>query len=75
MIKTTVSVKRHIAKTISYRLLGTLTTVIVAYSFGADLKLASLMGFGELIFKPIIYFIHERLWYRSKYGLKQIETD
>jgi uncharacterized membrane protein len=65
-----VNVKRHIGKTISYRLIGTLTTVLVAYSFGADIKLASLMGVGELLFKPVIYFLHERVWYKYiKFGL------
>ncbi len=66
---------RHILKTISYRILGTLTTVIVAYSLGASLELSSLLGVGELILKPIIYFLHERMWYRyirvkvkDKYG-------
>ena len=66
---------RHILKTISYRILGTLITVIVAYSLGASLELSSLLGVGELILKPIIYFLHERLWYRhirvkvrGKYG-------
>jgi uncharacterized membrane protein len=55
---------RHILKTLSYRILGTLTTVIVAYSLGASPTLASLLGVGELFFKPIIYFLHERLWYK-----------
>lgn len=66
---------RHILKTISYRILGTLTTVIVAYSLGASIQLSSLLGIGELLLKPVIYFIHERLWYRyirvkvrDKYG-------
>jgi uncharacterized membrane protein len=55
---------RHILKTISYRFLGTLTTVIVAYSLGASLHVSSLLGVGELIIKPIIYFFHERVWYK-----------
>lgn len=66
---------RHILKTISYRILGTITTVAVAYSLGASIQLSSLLGIGELILKPIIYFLHERLWYRhirvrvrDKYG-------
>ena len=66
---------RHILKTISYRILGTITTVAVAYSLGASIELSSLLGIGELLLKPIIYFIHERLWYRhirvrvrDKYG-------
>lgn len=55
---------RHILKTVSYRILGTLTTVTVAYSLGASLSLASLLGLGELVIKPVIYFFHERLWYK-----------
>ena len=58
------SLKRHILKTISYRILGTLTTVIIAYSLGASLKVSSMLGIGELVLKPIIYFLHERLWYK-----------
>jgi uncharacterized membrane protein len=66
---------RHILKTISYRILGTITTVAVAYSLGASIELSSLLGVSELVLKPIIYFLHERLWYRhirirvrDKYG-------
>jgi uncharacterized membrane protein len=55
---------RHILKTISYRLLGTLTTVIVAYFVSSSLTVASLLGFGELLLKPVIYFLHERIWYK-----------
>ena len=55
---------RHILKTLSYRILGTLTTVFVAYSLGASLELSSLLGVGELIIKPVLYFLHERIWYK-----------
>ena len=55
---------RHFLKTISYRFLGTLTTVITAYCLGVTLELASLLGIGELLIKPIIYFFHERMWYK-----------
>jgi uncharacterized membrane protein len=58
------SLKRHILKTISYRILGTLITVIIAYSLGASLKVSSMLGVGELVLKPVIYFLHERLWYK-----------
>jgi uncharacterized membrane protein len=56
---------RHILKTISYRILGTLITVITAYSLGASLELSSFLGIGELLLKPIVYFLHERLWYKQ----------
>ena len=55
---------RHILKTVSYRLLGTLTTVLVALSCGVSLEMSSLLGIGELTLKPIIYFLHERMWYK-----------
>lgn len=58
------SLIRHILKTVSYRILGTITTVVVAYSLGASMQLSSLLGVGELFLKPIIYFLHERLWYK-----------
>ena len=65
-------VKRHIAKSISYRFVGTLTTIILTLSAGLPLKWAGMVGMGELLFKPIIYFLHERCWYEYiKYGLKK----
>lgn len=67
-----VSYKRHLVKTVTYRILGTLTTIIAAYFIGGSLKVASLLGLGELLLKPVIYFLHERVWYRYiKFGLKQ----
>jgi uncharacterized membrane protein len=56
--------KRHILKTITYRILGTLTTVVTAHLLGASIQVSSLLGLGELLLKPIIYFIHERIWYK-----------
>jgi len=65
-------VKRHIAKSISYRFVGTLTTIILTVSAGLPLKWAGMVGLGELILKPVIYFLHERVWYRwIKFGLKK----
>ena len=55
---------RHILKTISYRILGTLITVGGAYSLGVSIELSSLLGIGELLLKPIVYFLHERIWYK-----------
>ena len=65
---------RHILKTLSYRILGTLTTVIVAYSLGASIEMSSLLGVGELLIKPIIYFLHERLWYKFIRVKKSLDT-
>ena len=65
-----VSYKRHLVKTVTYRILGTLITVMAAYLIGGSFKVASLLGLGELVLKPVIYFLHERVWYKYiKFGL------
>lgn len=64
--------KRHIAKSVTYRIVGTLTTIVLTISAGLPIKFAGMVGAAELLFKPIIYFLHERVWYEFvKYGLKK----
>lgn len=64
-------VKRHIAKTISYRIISTLVGFIVMWWVSGSLKVGAVFGVAELIYKPVQYFIHERIWYKwIKYGLK-----
>lgn len=68
----TVTVKRHLLKTLSYRIIGTLTTVVLTVSAGLPIKWAAVVGLGELVIKPIMYFLHERVWYKwIKIGLKK----
>ncbi len=65
-------VKRHIAKSITYRVVGTLTTIGLTVAAGLPIKWAGMVGVAELLFKPFIYFLHERIWYNwIKYGLKK----
>lgn len=63
-VKEDAAMFRHILKTISYRFLGTFTTIVTAYSLGVSLELSSLLGVGELMIKPVMYFFHERIWYK-----------
>lgn len=55
---------RHVLKTITYRFFATLTTIATALYLGVSLEASSLLGLGELLIKPIIYFFHERAWYK-----------
>ena len=67
-----VHVKRHIAKAISYRLVGSTQTILIGYLLTGSLVVSSTMGVIELVVKPIIYFLHERVWYKfSKFGLNK----
>ena len=66
----TVLKKRHIAKTISYRLISTLIGFTVMLIITGSVKAGAAFGVAELLWKPIQYYIHERIWYRwIKYGL------
>ena len=65
-------IKRHIAKSITYRILSTTIGFFTMWGVSGSIKIGAAFGIGELLFKPIIYFIHERVWYKwSKYGLKK----
>ena len=57
--------KRHIAKTISWRLIGTIDTIVLSWLISGDLSLGLQIGFLEVITKMILYYFHERLWFKS----------
>ena len=62
--------KRHIAKTISYRVISTLIGFAIVWWVSGDYKIGTAFGIVELIYKPIQYYLHERIWYKwIKYGL------
>ena len=64
--------KRHIAKTISYRILSTLIGFLLMWLISGSIKVGAAFGVAELIYKPIQYYIQERVWYKwIKYGLKK----
>jgi uncharacterized membrane protein len=62
--------KRHIAKTISYRIISTLIGFAIVWWVSGDYKIGTAFGIAELVYKPIQYYLHERIWYKwIKYGL------
>lgn len=64
--------RRHIAKTISYRIVSSGIGFAIMYMASGSLKIGALFSVAELVYKPIQYYIHERVWYRYvKYGLKK----
>ena len=66
-----VSAKRHLAKTISYRLLSTLIGFLIMWWVSGSVKVGAAFGVAEILYKPLQYYIHERLWYKYiKFGLK-----
>jgi len=65
-----VSYKRHLAKTISYRFISTAIGILAMWWATNSIKWGVAFGVVELIYKPIQYYIHERIWYKYiKFGL------
>jgi len=57
--------KRHIAKTISWRLIGTLDTLFLSWFISGDLHVGLKIGGIELISKMVLYYFHEQVWFKS----------
>lgn len=59
---------RSVVKGISWRALGTLDTTILVFLFSGKLLLAASVGLTELITKIFLYWAHERVWQRIRWG-------
>tara|TARA_Y100001963_G_scaffold126379_1_gene178812 strand:+ start:275 stop:487 length:213 start_codon:yes stop_codon:yes gene_type:complete len=67
-----VSKKRHILKTISWRLLGTLDTAAISILITSSWKFGLAISGIEILTKMILYYLHERAWYKySNYGINK----
>lgn len=61
--------KRHIVKTVTWRFVGTMDTMVLAWIISGDPMIGLQIGFTEVITKMLLYYFHERIWYKINYGL------
>lgn len=67
---------RSIAKTISWRMLGTIDTILISWVVIGSLNFAVTIGGIELFTKMVLYYFHERAWARSDFGrVKEIPIE
>mgnify|MGYP000691610925 FL=1 len=59
---------RSVVKTISWRTVGTLDTIIVSYFVTGNLVMAASIGSIEVITKMALYYFHERAWNKLSFG-------
>ncbi|HEY4787713.1 MAG TPA: DUF2061 domain-containing protein [Bacteroidales bacterium] len=64
---------RSILKAISWRATGTVDTFVVSYLVTGKFTIALSISGVEVFTKMILYYFHERLWNRIKFGLKEPE--
>jgi len=58
------TIARHLAKTITWRIVGSVDTILVSWFITGNLTVGLAIGGVEVFTKMILYFIHERLWYK-----------
>jgi uncharacterized membrane protein len=59
---------RSIAKAISYRLLGSVSTALIYFFFSGKATEAVGVGMVDLVVKIALYYFHERLWNHVSFG-------
>ena len=59
---------RSLVKSISYRITGTIATFIISFLVTGELKFAISIMSVDFVSKIVIFYIHERLWNRIKFG-------
>ena len=66
---------RSVVKAISWRVTGTVDTILISWLITREFKFAPGIGFVELFTKFILYYGHERLWNRISFGRMKARED
>lgn len=53
---------KSLVKTLSWRLVGTLDTIVIAYFLTGETAVAFSIGSVEIFTKMVLYYLHERVW-------------
>jgi uncharacterized membrane protein len=60
--------RRSLVKTISWRITGSSATFLIAYLMTGNLAVAGVIGVTQMISNTILYYFHERLWNKIRWG-------
>lgn len=63
---------RSLAKTVSWRITGSTATFLISYAVLGNIAASGTIAVIQLTFNTLLYFIHERVWNKIKWG--QSET-
>lgn len=59
---------RSIVKAFSWRVIGTLDTLLISYILTGKISIAASIASIDFVTKMILYFFHERAWNLVKWG-------
>lgn len=66
--------KRTTTKTVTWRTIASLDTMVLAWFFTGNIATAVSIGGLEIITKLILYFFHERIWSKIGFGIVHKQT-
>ena len=69
------SPKRSVVKTITWRVIAFLVTMIAVYLYNKDIKESLVVSLLANAVKMLLYYWHERFWNRIKFGRQQEMID
>jgi uncharacterized membrane protein len=69
-MKPNISKKRHVLKTITWRVIGTIDTILLSWFITGDPFVGLSIGGVELFTKMLLYYLHERVWYKVDIGIE-----
>ena len=67
--------RRSILKAISWRLTGTLDTFIISFLITGKIKFALYISGIEVFTKVSLYFVHERIWNKVRFGKEKFSVE
>ena len=65
--------QRSAAKAITWRVTATIDTFIISWLITGRLEWATAIAGVEVLTKVLIYYLHERLWTRVKWGKEELK--
>jgi uncharacterized membrane protein len=63
--------RRSLAKAVSWRLLGSIDTFVIGWLITGRAVVALSISGVELFTKVGLYWLHERMWHRVRWGLRR----
>jgi uncharacterized membrane protein len=68
--------RRHFAKAISWRIVGSIDSLLIAWLVTGSFELGAILGGAKLVTATVLYYVHERIWYKHiKFGITKQSND
>ena len=64
--------KRSLVKTVSWRITGSTATFLISYAISGNFNVAGTIALIQLTANTILYYIHERIWLKVKWGREEL---